>query len=49
MVIMLENKGNMSKYDIILIILKYCVSQIYLIALLPNLKHTHDYIDQIDK
>ena len=40
MVILLEKKGNMSKHDIMLIIFKFCVSQIYLIVLLPNLKCT---------
>ena len=49
MVIILKKKGNVLKYDIILIIFKYCVSQMYLIVLLPNLKHTYDQIDQIDE
>ena len=39
----------MSKYDIILTIFKCCVSKIYLIVLLPNLKGMYDKIDQIDK
>ena len=39
----------MSKYDTIMIILKLCVSKMYLIVLLPNLKRTYDQIDQINK
>ena len=39
----------MSKYDIIQIIFKLCVSQMYLIVLLPNLKRTYDQIDQTEK
>ena len=36
MEIMLK-KGNISKYDIIQIIFKCCVSQIYLVVMLPNI------------
>ena len=39
----------MSKHDIMLIIFKYCVSKIYIIVLLPNLKFMDDQNDQIDK
>ena len=42
-------KKNMSKYDIILIIFKCRVSQMYPIVLLPNLKRAYDQIDQIRK
>ena len=45
---MLE-KGNMSKYNIIHIIFKFCVSQIYLIVMLPNIKLTYDQIGPIEK
>ena len=44
---MLEKKGNMSKYDIILIKFKCYVSQMYLKVLLPNIKLTYDQIDLI--
>ena len=36
----MQKKGNMSKYDIIQIIFKCCVSQMYLKVLLPNIKRT---------
>ena len=39
----------MSKYHIILIIFKWCVSKTYLIVLILNLKYMHDQSDQIDK
>ena len=39
----------MPKYDIIQIIFKCCVSQMYFIVLLPNLKCTYDHIDLIEK
>ena len=42
-------KKNMSKYDIINIIFKCCVSQMYIIVLLPNIKRMYDQIDQIGK
>ena len=37
----------MSKYDIIQIIFKFCVSKMYLIVLLPNIKFTYNHIDLI--
>ena len=40
MIILLLKRGNMSKHDIMLIILKYSVSKIYLIVILYNLKLT---------
>ena len=46
---MLEKKGNMSKYDIIQRIFKCCVSQIYIIVLLSNMKRTHNHIGLIEK
>ena len=39
----------MSKYNIIQIIFKFCVSQMYLIVMLPNIKGTYDQIDLIGK
>ena len=42
-------KGNKPEYDIIQIIFKCCVSKMYLIVLLPNIKHMYDQIDQIDQ
>ena len=39
----------MSKYDIIQILLKYCVSQMYIIVVLHNIKRTYDEINQIEK
>ena len=41
----MQKKGNISKYDIIQIIFKLYVSQIYLIVLLPNIKRMYDRID----
>ena len=49
MEIMLERKGNMSKYNMIQIIFKCCVSQIYLIVMLSNMKRTYDQINLIEK
>ena len=46
---MLLKKVKMSKYDIIQIIFKCCVSQMYLTVLLPNLKLTYNQIDFIRK
>ena len=48
MVILLK-KGSMPKHDIIVIILKFYVSKMYLIVLLPNLKRMYDQIDRMDK
>ena len=42
-------KGNMSKCDIIQIIFKFRVSQMYIIVLLPNITRTDDHIYQIEK
>ena len=42
-------KVNMSKYDIIQIIFKFCVSQMYLIVLLPTIKRMYYEIDLIKK
>ena len=39
----------MLKYDMIQIIFKFCVSQMYLIVLLPNIKRMHNQIDLIEK
>ena len=39
----------MSKYDIIQIIFKCCVSQMFLIVLLPNLISMYDLIALIEK
>ena len=49
MEIMLEKKGNMLKYDIIHIVFKCCVSQMYPIVMLPNIKRTYDQINLIEK
>ena len=49
MEIILEKKGNMMKYDKIQIIFKSCVSQMYLMVLLPNIKRTYDQINMIEK
>ena len=38
----------MLKYDTIQIIFKCCVSQMYLIVLLPNIKRTYDQFDMIE-
>ena len=48
MEIMLK-KENMSKCDIIQIIFKCCVSQMYLIIMLHNIKLTYDQIDTVEK
>ena len=45
----MQKKRNISKYDIRKIIFKCCVSQLYLIVLLPNIKCMCDQIDQIEK
>ena len=45
----IPKKGDISKYDMIQIILKCCVSQMYLIVMSPNIKHMHDQIDHIEK
>ena len=42
-------KVNMSKYDIIQIIFKFCVSQMYLIVILPNIKRMYDQIGLVEK
>ena len=39
----------MPKHDIILILFKCCVSQMYLIVLLSNLNRVYNNIDCIDK
>ena len=39
----------MSKYNIIHIIFKCCVSYMYLIGMLQNLKLTYDLIDLIEE
>ena len=39
----------MLKYDIIQIVFKFCVSQMYLIVLLTNIKRTYNQINQIEK
>ena len=49
MEIMIEKNKNMSKYDIIQVIFKCCVSQMYLVVLLSNYKHMYDWIDMIKK
>ena len=41
-------KGNTSKYNIIQIIFKFCVPQMYFIVLLPNIKRMYDQIDMIE-
>ena len=47
--IIFQKKKNMSKHDIILIIFKLCVSKIYLLVLLTNLKSMENHINQVDK
>ena len=47
--VIFQKKESTPKHDIILILLKWRVSKIYLIILLPNLKQTYDQINQIDK
>ena len=44
---MLLKKGNMSKYDMLQIIFKGYVSQMYLILMSPNIKCTYKQIGQI--
>ena len=44
---MLNKKANNSEYDIIQRIFKWCESEMYLIVLLRNYKHTYDLIDLI--
>ena len=39
----------MLKYDIIQIKFKYCVSQMYIIVLSPNIKLTYNQINMIKK
>ena len=46
---MLKKKGNKPEYNIIQIIFKCCVSNMYLIVMLPNIKHMYDQIDQINQ
>ena len=46
---MLKKKGNISKYDIIQIKFKCCVSQMYLILMLPNIKSMYDHINLTKK
>ena len=46
---MLGKKRNMSIYDMIQRIFKCCVSQMYVIVLLPNLKRMYKKIDKIGK
>ena len=45
----MQKKGNKSEYDIIQITFKCCESEMYLIVLLPNYRHTCDQIDLIEK
>ena len=49
MEIMPEKKGNISKYDIIQIIINIYVLEMYLIVLLLNIKSMYDQIDPIEK
>ena len=49
MVIFTEKTENISKHDIILIIFKWRVSEIYLRLLIPNLQCTYDQINQVNK
>ena len=46
---MFGKKEIMLQYDIIQVISKFCVSQMYLIVLLSNLKRTYDHINLIGK
>ena len=41
----MQKKENTPKYDIIKIIFKCCPSQMYLIVLIPNIKHMYDKIN----
>ena len=43
-----KKKGDNPEYDIIQRILQWCESDMYIIVLLPNYKHTYDQIDQIE-
>ena len=45
----IEKKVNMTKYDIIQIIFKCCVSQMCLIVILLNIKRMYDQINMIEK
>ena len=45
----MQKKRNNLEYDIIQIISKCCESEMYLIVLLPNYKHTYDQINLIEK
>ena len=45
----MQKKENNSEYDIIQIIFKWCESEMYIIVLLPNYKHTYNQIDLIKK
>ena len=42
-------KENNLEYDIIQKMFKWCESEMYLIVMLPNYKHTYDQIDLIEK
>ena len=42
-------KGNILKYDIRQIIFKCCVSQMYFVVLLPNIKRMYNQINLIEK
>ena len=44
-----KEKENYSEYDIIQKILKICESDMYLLVLIPNYKHTYDQIYLIKK
>ena len=46
---MLAKKENMSKYNIIQIIFKCCVSKIYLTVLSHNIERVYDQIDMNKK
>ena len=45
----MQNKIDKPEYDIIKIIFKCCVSKMYLIVMLPNIKCTYDQISLINK
>ena len=45
----MQKKGNIPKYDMRQIIFKYCVSQMYFIVLLTNIKRTHIRLDPSDR
>ena len=42
-------KSNISKYNITQIIIKYCVSQMFLIVLVSNIKRMYDKINLVEK